>query len=61
MEPVSLVTTILTAMGYGAWVPVILAGIGFFSAVSTVYPATWVGAGVVKKMALVAGQAKIHP
>lgn len=58
MDPVTAATTTLQALGYGAYVPIILAVVGLFSAVSTIYPATWPGAAAVHKAALLIGNAK---
>ena len=61
MEPVSIITVMLTSMGYGAVVPVLLAGVGLFSALSVVYPAGWRGAATIQKLALLVGNAKPKP
>lgn len=58
MEISQAVSTLLTTLGYGSWIPVILAGVGFFSAVATVYPTTWPGASALHKAALLFGNAK---
>lgn len=52
MDPVTIVDQTLISLGYGVYVPVVLAAVGFFSAVATVYPNTWKGAGTIHKMAL---------
>lgn len=58
MDPVSALDAGLTSLGYGAYVPVVLAVVGLFSAISTVYPATWPGSKVVHTIALLKGNAK---
>lgn len=57
MDTISLVEAGLTALGWGAYVPVAFAVVGLFSAVSTVYPSTWPGAAVVHSIALLKGNA----
>lgn len=52
------ITTLLTSLGYAGWVPVVLAGVGFFSAVATIYPPTWPGSATIHKLALLLGNAK---
>jgi len=52
------ITTLLTAMGYAGYVPVILAAVGFFSAVATVYPPAMPGSVTIHKLALLFGNAK---
>jgi len=52
-----VLTAMLQALGWGAYVPVALALIGLFSAVSTIYPPTAPGAVVVHKLALLFGRA----
>lgn len=57
MNPVTEIDMGLTVLGYGAYVPIVLAVVGLFSAIATVYPATWPGAGTVHKLALLVGNA----
>lgn len=57
MDPTTL-SALMTQLGWGAYVPVVLAVIGLFSAISTVYRPTWPGASVVHKIALLFGHAK---
>ena len=52
-----VLATMLQTLGYGAYVPVALALIGLFSAVSTIYPPTAPGAAGVHKLALLFGRA----
>lgn len=56
-DPVSSFDGLLTALGYGKFVPLVLSGVGFFSVVSTLYPPSWKGAGFVHKAALLVGNA----
>lgn len=58
MDPVTSFDNILTLAGYGKFVPVVLAGVGFFSVLSTFYPPTWKGANTVHKLALLVANAK---
>lgn len=57
MDPVTSLSQLLVSLGYGAFVPVLLAIIGLFSAVSTVYKPTWPGASTVHTLALLTGHA----
>lgn len=57
MNDQSLVIQGMESMGLGAYVPVVLSVIGLFSAISTVYPPTWPGAGFVHTIALLFGKA----
>ena len=56
MDPTTL-ASLLASLGYGAYVPVLLAAIGLFSAISTVYPPTWPAAAAIHKGALLLGHA----
>lgn len=59
MDPLTLqLTQFLISAGYAAYVPLLLAFIGLFSVVATVYPTTWKGAAAVHKLALLLGNAK---
>lgn len=58
MDPTTLIMAFMTQMGWGVYIPLVLAIIGLFSAISTVYPATWPGANVVHKLAGLIGNAK---
>lgn len=49
--------SVLTGLGFGQYVAVIAAIIGLFSAISTIYPATWPGAKAVHWLALLKGNA----
>lgn len=57
MDPTAALVGFLQYMGWGVYVPVVLAGIGFFSVVAPFYPSTWPGAAVVHKLALLVGRA----
>jgi len=52
------IVTMMQTLGWGAYVPMVLAVIGAFSLIATVYPPTWPGAAVVHKLALLFGNAK---
>lgn len=52
---------LLAALGYTSYVPIILAVIGLFSAISTVYPHDWPYASVIHTMALLLGKATPVP
>jgi hypothetical protein len=58
MDPVTVIDTVLNSLGYGQYIVVISAVVGLASAVSSVYPPTWKGAGAVHKVALLVGNAK---
>lgn len=53
-----LITSLLTSLGLAAWIPVVLGIVGLASAISTIYPTTWLGASWVHKLALLVGNAK---
>jgi hypothetical protein len=53
----TLIVQLLTSLGEGAYIPVVLTVIGAASALSTVYPSTWKGAAIVHKVALLFGRA----
>lgn len=57
MDPTTFPMQLLTALGLGAYVPLVLSGIGFFSVLSTVYPETWPAAKYVHIFALLLGKA----
>lgn len=57
MTPIAAISETLTSMGYAGYIPVLLAVIGLFSAISTRYPATWKGAATIHAMALLFGNA----
>lgn len=58
MDPVTLLDGTLVSLGYGAYVPVVLAVVGLFSAISVAYPPTWKGAATIRALALILGKAK---
>lgn len=58
MDNTTFAVQFLNYIGEGAYVPVLLAGIGAFSTIATVYPANWYGAATVHKLALMIGNAK---
>jgi hypothetical protein len=57
MSPIDAVDSLMVVLGYGKIVPIVLAGVGFFSAVATVYPTEWPGAAIIHKCALLVGKA----
>jgi hypothetical protein len=57
MDPATL-TLAMDQLGWGAYVPLVLALIGLFSIISTVYPASAPGAAIVHRLALLIGNAR---
>ncbi len=57
MDPSQLISTIMLSLGYGAYVPLVLAIVGAFSTIATVYPPNWPGASLVHKGALLFNKA----
>lgn len=58
MTAVNAFDGLLSSLGYGAYIPVVLSAVGLFSAVATVYPTNWKGAAIIHKLALLIGNAK---
>jgi hypothetical protein len=56
-NPSDVITIILTSLGYGNLVPLILSIVGLFSAVAIIYPPSWRGAEFIHTMALLRGNA----
>lgn len=59
MDPITTsLEALMTSLGYGAYIPVLFAVVGLASAIATIYPQTWPGAGVIHSIALMIGKAK---